>query len=431
MEAISLSPRTRFGVDFLWNIGSLAVLGVSGIVVNLLIARWGGATDLGVFNQVFAFFLFLSQICVGGIHYSVLKELSDTARDKAELSDIATAAVVLSGGLATVVVVCCLPLTEGVGRLFESPAVARGLALALPGVVFFSINKVLLNVLNGLRHMRAHAIFQALRYLLLVGSISAVFLLDLDRVWLCGALTLTELILLCLLLPYLHLRTVPLFTGLRRRGARVRGWMGTHLWFGARGMWSGVCTELNTRIDVLVLGFFFDDSKVGIYSFAAAFAEGFAQIPLVLRRNLDPLFGEYLARGMFTEIKALVRRTRRLFFPLMLVLGLVSTVVYGVCLPILVADPSYWESIWVYGILAAAITLTAWFRPFGGLLLQGGLPGTYTVMTLASLAVNGMVAMALAPSLGLIGCALGAAASLGVEAWLLVVLTQRRLSIRV
>jgi O-antigen/teichoic acid export membrane protein len=181
----------------------------------------------------------------------------------------------------------------------------------------------------------------------------------------------------------------------------------------------------------LVLGFFFDDAKVGIYSFAAVFAEGFAQIPLVLRRNLDPLFGASIAQGKLCEIRPLVQRTRKLFFPLMLGLGAVSTLVYAAILPLLVADPSYGESVWVYGILAGAISVSAWFRPFGGLLLQGGFPGTYTVMTLAALAVNGMLALLLAPALGLVGCALAAAASFAAEALLLVVLTRLRMSVRV
>jgi O-antigen/teichoic acid export membrane protein len=428
MEPISLSSRTKFGVDFLWNMASLAVLGLSGIAVNLLIARWGGGAELGVFNQVFAFFLFLSQICVGGVHYAVLKEISNTSHSRPVLSDIASAGILLSLGLASAVILVSLPFTARVGVLLESPAVSSGLNVALPGIVFFSINKVLLNILNGLRHMRAHAIYQAARYLILVGSICCVFIFDLDRLWLSGTLTFTEVLLTILLAPYVHFRAVAVEL---TRWGQVVAWARSHLSFGARGMLSGVFTELNTRVDVLVLGFFFDDTRVGVYSFAAAFAEGFAQIPLVLRRNLDPLFGAYIAHGRLLEIAALAHKTRRVFFPLMVGLGVLSTLVYAVGLPFFLSDPSYRESIWVYGILAAAIATTAWSRPFCGLLLQAGMPGTYTVMTLASLAVNGMLSVLLAPSLALVGCALAAAAAFVVEAIAIVILARARLSVRV
>jgi Na+-driven multidrug efflux pump len=115
----------------------------------------------------------------------------------------------------------------------------------------------------------------------------------------------------------------------------------------------------------------------------------------------------------------------------MMVLGVLSTLVYAVGLPFFLGDPSYRESIWVYGILATAIATTAWSRPFCGLLLQAGMPGTYTVMTLASLAVNGMLSVLLAPSLALVGCALAAAAAFVVEAIAIVILARTRLSVRV
>jgi O-antigen/teichoic acid export membrane protein len=404
------------------------ILGVSGVAVNILIAGWYGGSELGVFNQVFAFFIFLSQICVGGVHYAVLKEISNTGYSRPELSDIATAGILLSLGLASVVVLVCIPFTGQVGDMLQSPAVSSGLNLALPGVIFFSINKVLLNILNGLRHMRAHAVYQATRYLILVGSIFCVFMFDLDRLWLSGTLTSTELLLTLLMVPYVQFRAISISLF---RWKRVLKWGRLHLSFGARGMLSGVFTELNTRVDVLVLGFFFDDSRVGVYSFAAAFAEGFAQIPLVLRRNLDPYLGTYIAHGMLSEITILVQKTRRVFLPFMIFLGLISTLGYAVGVPFFLSDPSYDESLWVYGILAAAIVATSWSRPFCGLLLQAGMPGIYTAMTLASLAVNVMLSIALAPSLALVGCAIATAAAFVVEAIAIVVLARARLSVRV
>ena len=42
--------RLRAGVT--WNVASLAVLGLAGIALNVLIGRYFGAAALGVFNQV-------------------------------------------------------------------------------------------------------------------------------------------------------------------------------------------------------------------------------------------------------------------------------------------------------------------------------------------------------------------------------------------
>lgn len=45
-----------------------------------------------------------------------------------------------------------------VGAPLESQAVVQGLSLAIPGLFFFTLNKVYLNVLNGLDHTRTFAL---------------------------------------------------------------------------------------------------------------------------------------------------------------------------------------------------------------------------------------------------------------------------------
>jgi O-antigen/teichoic acid export membrane protein len=261
MEVISFSSKTRFGSDFLWNLASLGVLALSGIAVNILIGQWGGAHDLGVFNQVFAFFIFTSQLCVGGIHLSVLKELSHNTRAAITQSDISTTAILLVLAVATVIVACCLPFVGAVGRILQSPSVSFGLLLVMPGVIVFAVNKVLLNILNGLRCMKAHAIFQALRYLFLLGIISGMLYRGVEGKWLPLALTLAEVSLAILLIPFIHTRAVPF--RIPDRGS-VQLWFRVHLSFGSRGVLSGFLTELNTRIDILMLGFFHDDRMVSI-----------------------------------------------------------------------------------------------------------------------------------------------------------------------
>jgi hypothetical protein len=57
----------RFRRDVAWNVASIAVLGVSGIALNAIIARTYDAAALGVFNQVMAAYILFSQLAVGGV----------------------------------------------------------------------------------------------------------------------------------------------------------------------------------------------------------------------------------------------------------------------------------------------------------------------------------------------------------------------------
>ena len=60
--------------------------------------------------------------------------------------------------------------------------------------------------------------------------------------------------------------------------------------------------ELNTRVDIIMIGIFMSDEKVGIYSFAALFAEGFYQLLIVLQNILNPLMARNFSESKLDEI---------------------------------------------------------------------------------------------------------------------------------
>src|SRR5215471_19871929 len=74
---------SKFSTDVLWNVGSLALLGASGVVINSIIGHYQSPESLGVFNQAFAFYIVLSQLAVGGMQFSIVKYVSHT--DDADL----------------------------------------------------------------------------------------------------------------------------------------------------------------------------------------------------------------------------------------------------------------------------------------------------------------------------------------------------------
>jgi hypothetical protein len=164
LQALSTS---RFGLDVLWNMGSIVFLAVGGILLNSLILALRGEAALGIFNQVFAFYIVLSQIGVGGIQYSALTQISYVQNDQQQVADIALAALLLVLSISLLLVAIAFPLAPIAGELLQSESVTIGLRCVLPGLIFFGLNKVLINILNGLQYMRAYALFRALRYLFL------------------------------------------------------------------------------------------------------------------------------------------------------------------------------------------------------------------------------------------------------------------------
>ena len=79
----AVSDRKKFVREWIANGASVAVLAVTGLLLNGLIAKWYGSAALGIFNQVFAVLVFASQIATAGVQFSVLRHLPPAAEDPA------------------------------------------------------------------------------------------------------------------------------------------------------------------------------------------------------------------------------------------------------------------------------------------------------------------------------------------------------------
>jgi O-antigen/teichoic acid export membrane protein len=421
-----ISPLTReFSIDLIWNFGSLLVLGACGIVINTVIARLVGPAALGVFNQVFALYIFLSQLSVGGVHFSVLKYVSHDQDNIPSCAVISGSGLLLSLILAAPVAFLTFFGRGAAGELLNSPGVVVGLGLAAPGLVPCALNKVLLNVLNGVSRMRAYAVFQALRFIAILTAVVALSLLPVPDAYLAASLTIAEAMIFIPLVAYVHLTLLPLHL----RDA-TWGWMRKHFYFGVRGFFSGALTEVNTRIDVLTLGYFATDRTVGIYSFAAILAEGFSQLALVVRRNVDPLLGQSFAKVDLRKIERHAKKIRRVFSPVMLAVGVGSVMLYPIGVKLAIDDPAFYTSTGVFAILMVGVVLNAGYRPFLGILLQGGRPATHTLLVLVLVLVNLFGNILLIPRLAMYGAAASTAIVYILEAYLIIVFSRRLFGIR-
>lgn len=428
MKGIHLVRSTetkRFSIDVLWNIGSLIILAAGGVGINSLIVALQGEAALGVFNQVYAFYIVLSQLGVGGLQFSVLKQVSYAQDDLVTCADTTSVALVLILAITIPIALAGVLLADSIGRLLQSPDVAAGLVYTMPGLVLFAMNKVLINVLNGLRRMRVYAAFRALRFVLIPAFILGIIALDAPANSLPLALTLTELALLVALGVYIYGKLLPL-----RVPAHFSSYARSHISYGLRGLLSGVLIELNTRVDVLILGIFLSDRIVGVYSYAAILAEGFAQIPVAVRYNVDPLLGTYFASQQLDRITRLARRIRRVFLPGMALFGILGILFYPLVYGLLAGSDGLLESWIVFVILAVTQIGVAGYSPMQGILLQGGIPGAYTLVIMVMAANNIVLNILLIPPLGIYGSALATSGSIVLQMALIVYLAHRLLKVR-
>jgi O-antigen/teichoic acid export membrane protein len=308
--------------------------------------------------------------------------------------------------------------------LLGSPAVAEGMLCAAPGVFCFSINKVLFGVVNGLRRMRAFAVYTSLRYLLIALGLGLARGLGFAGEHLAAVWTFTEGVLLLVLTVEL-LATVALRHG--------RGWLAharAHLDYGARGVLATLAQEINSKLDVWMLGVALPEDQVGIYALASTLYEGVLQVSVVLQNNVNPVLARHLAGGEPRQAEVLVRGMRRWFVPASLGVCALAAALYPFIIPRLVGDPAFAAAAWPFAILMIGTVLASPNLPFTSLLLMAARPGWHTVYVLATVAIAFVADLALIPSLGAVGVAIGTALGLVASAIVLSALARWRLGLR-
>jgi O-antigen/teichoic acid export membrane protein len=387
--------------DVAANLVGLGVAGSAGILLLLLIAALHGSEALGRFNLLFAVYLVGSQVATLGLHVSVVRHLAPLRHGDAVGRIVlrgALLAIVTSAGVAALVLLAVRgPLAAALGR----PELAGPLTWVAVGMLLFSVNKVMLAALTARGRMRQHALLTAGRGLLMLAALLLLTRLGLSGEDLVLVLVLAEAVLL-----------VPLVASLRSelfaRGwdRSCAGWAMKHLRFGLLGAGSSLFTELNVRVDVLVLAFYVDDRAIGIYTLVATLSEAALQVPMVHRTVLGPSIVRLLSQHDQVGLRALVRRTRTRLWPLMALLGAATVILHPLLLGVLGVDEGFRDGQQVLAVLLVGVVIASAYVPFGLILAHAGQPLAQTVFVAVLVAINLTGNLILVPTFGLLGAAL-------------------------
>ena len=425
MPAAEPAGRTdlRLRRDVIWNLVPVVLLGVVGLGVNFVIAAWWGAAALAVFNLVTITYFVLAVIGAGGLQFAVLRAVAATPAD--EVAPIVVGALVPNVVLAAGATVAFVALRGPIAELLDSDAVAEGILWAAPGLFCFAINKVLFGVVNGLRRMRAFAVYTSLRYLLIATGVVIARVEHVAADHLAVIWTFTEGTLLLVLLGEL-VATVQL--------ARGAGWTAharAHVDYGMRGVTATLAAEVNAKLDIWMLGAAgISKTQVGIYTLAAGLNEGAMQLAVVLQNNLNPMVARSLAEDRPVEVEQLARRTRRWFVPAFVGACALGAIVYPVAIPTLIGDPTFIDGALPFAILMAGLALASPYLPFNQMLLMANRPGWHTVLVVVVVSINFAADLVLIRRLGLPGAAIATSLAVVSSALLVRGLARARAKVR-
>lgn len=397
-------------IDLFWNYISVAVLGISGFMMNFLIILFYDEVILGIFNQSYAWYVIFSQIASLGIHSAVLKYSSSNL--EGDSKSCFTSALIIGFVISFFITI--------VGELFfyyapilESAKIC--LCYCLGGIPFFVINKIFLCYLNGLSRLKEYAIFQSVRYILIVVVIGAIGCSGFSGNSLGFVFVIEELILFTLfILIYRERIDTPSFQ-----------WIKKHVVFGLRVLPSNMTAEITPKADILCLSIMnVDDGMIGIYSLVSACSEGYYNLYLVLRRKIDPIISllyETSNHINFKKINDIIKNYIRFILPLS---GTIIVVTYYIFFTV-INKRIYLDGLPELLVLYIAIMLNGYGISYSNMLAQMGFPGRESLINVITLIFNIILNIFLIPFWGILGAAFATAMSYFVFSILLMIMVKK------
>lgn len=389
--------------DLLLNYTSLAFMASYGLVFNILLGASYGPKALGFFNIVYAIYIVFSQLCVLGIHQSVLRYLPLYSHQPVKLYRCMSSAMSLAFffGLITMML---LYLMKPLLSIFTSdPYFSASINLICPGIVLFAVNKIFIAGLNGLHRMRLYASLQIIRYSAMIAFLMVSSWYQVNYFLINGLYFFAECIVFI----------VGLFFYKSQLGFKwlspSYGWIVRHLKFGLKAFGTGIAMELNSRLDILILAFFSSDTVVGVYSFSATFAEGLFQVLIVLRNYLNPSLSYLTSTNNYEDLKRLTEKFKKIALGTTVFFSCLGIGVYFFITHQFEILSSFSDGIIYLVILSLGILISSPILPFTNLLAQAGFPGSQTIQCIAVVVMNFVLNTVFIYAYGAMGCAVATA----------------------
>lgn len=382
----------------IWNYSSTAVMAVCGLLMTSIIALFYDASVLGIFNESYAWYVILSQLSVCGIHMSVLRYVPERKEEKGEIFISALA-------ITMFIAITVLMVAEGV--LVQMPDMPWKISMqvAFLGIPLFSLNKVLLNYLNAIYEFVAFSVFQSMRYLLLTGVIAGIASVRGNADFLPYAFLISELIVCFGGMSYLLLK--------KKIGGKIsKKWVWNVVLFGVKIFPANMVAELNTKVDVVCLGFLIEDTaKIGVYSYAILFTEGFYMLYFTIRKIVNPQIAEFNAKGKLKEYVHTVNKIMRKYLmpSTVLVYFLVLFMYFIICQ--IFKTSEYKVGLIYIAIICLSIGINGKNIIWGDFLSQIGFPAEESKVNLQAIVSNIGFNILLIFCFGTIGAAIGTAIS--------------------
>ena len=286
-----------------------------GFVIIILLGRYLGAGDLGLYRMTLTIYGVAMLVAAIGIPEAMVKYVAEFKEDRNKLNQIASSGVITSLFLGIGLIAVFYFSSDVFAEIFNMPRLSGLIKILSPVFPFALMNVVLLGLLNGLREMKKHAAAIIVQSVLMVivtvsliyygfGVAGAVIGVVLSSVGSC---------LFLILVTKNHFEItfgeyIPTTKKMLKFGVQV---------FGAMGM-----NMINYQADIILIGYFLTATDVGYYAVAVGLSRFFWIIPQSIHSITYPATSEYWAKNNHSALNKVINKSMKYTTCILLLFGL-------------------------------------------------------------------------------------------------------------
>jgi len=339
-----------------------------------------------------------------GIPTAIVKYVAEFKENKEKLNIFVSCGVVNSVIFGAIAGTVLFTLSNTLANVFNMPELTGLIEIIAFSLLFLVVNNTLLGLLNGLREMKSYSFRIVFRSaLLLVFTILFVGIGLGIKGAVLAVLSSEVGTLFLLIFISRNFFNFVIQDYVKNTRELVK--------FGSQLFLASAIYMVNTRADMLLVGYFLTDKDVGIYAIAVAFASVFQMVPGTISTVTYPMMSENYGKRLHQATEILINKTMKYLL-------IASSIV-----AILIIFSAHDIIFWLIGpeFLPAVIPLTIlifimlFFGPLaatGSAFSAAGRPDIAFKLNLMRLVPNIALDILLIPRLGITGAAIATAISM-------------------
>lgn len=394
--------------DIQWSFISLATASLSHLLLRIILGRELGPSGLGIYTLVFTIYMFGMQFASFGIGSALTKYVAEFSDNRAKTKEYVSSGIIgsLVTGSAMGIILYLLSETISI-NIFNIPEMAYLLKIAALCFPFIAISKASLGTLNGFRNMKAFAFLDiTLNITILLVSVFLVEFLDMKTFGAVLGFVAPTIILG--LISVFFVRSNLLFPN---RMFLQNNILGDVLRFGFYVVLGNSIGYIYTHIDSVMIGYYLNETDVGLYAISAIFIQGITLIPSAIQRVTSPIITKNYIKKEYKSIAKLLKNITFKVFLLSLLLSL-FLIIFGKKLILIIFGDVFLSAYLPLVVLLIGYTIYSTFMSIGTFYASVGYVELSYKLALFSAILNIILNAIFIPIYGIIGAAMATSISL-------------------